>query len=61
VSIGRDPWQVRNLNGRIFFKSTLRPKRVTALACAGRLSHAVAFEDDALVLEPATLYYLIER
>lgn len=63
VAIGVDPWQVRALRGAVTFKAA-RPEEleVTALDLDGRRAHAVALRAGAtLELEPATMYYLIER
>jgi hypothetical protein len=59
--IGRDPWQVKELQGKVSFK---RPDaaqlKVTALDQNGNPAKG-AGDASSIELEPATLYYLITR
>jgi len=54
--IGRDPWRVRNLSGKVRFA---RPMKVQPLDFNGR-PEGPAHQGPALELDAATLYYLVE-
>ena len=61
VNIGTDPWQVRELNGTVRFKRADAPQlKVTPLDFNG-YPVGSAGTADKITLQPATLYYLIER
>jgi hypothetical protein len=60
TSIGRDPWQVRTLHGRVGFKRPdARRLKVTALDFNGQ-PDGTAGTAQEIKLQPSTLYYVIE-
>ena len=63
VSLGKDPWRVKNLTGAIEFSSTMSAGlRVTELDLNGRAVRVVALaEGGVLNLSPSVVYYLVER
>jgi hypothetical protein len=61
VNIGKDPWQVRNLQGTIRFKRADAARlKVAALDFNGYPAGSVGTAEE-IKLQPATLYYLITR
>lgn len=61
VSIGSDPWQVKEFSGTMKFKrSDAAQLKVQALDFNGYPSSAIGGADE-IKLQPATLYYLISR
>jgi len=61
VSIGTDPWQVRELNGTVRFKrADAAQLKVTALDFNG-YSVGPAGTAKEIKLQPTTMYYVIER
>ena len=61
VSIGTDPWQVRELNGTVRFKrADAAQLKVTALDFNGYPVRPAGTAQE-IKLQPATIYYLIAR
>jgi hypothetical protein len=61
TSIGRDPWLVKELTGRVVFKRVdASSLKVTALDFNG-YPQAECGTAQSIELRPATLYYLISR
>jgi uncharacterized protein with NAD-binding domain and iron-sulfur cluster len=61
VSIGTDPWQVRELNGSVRFKrADAAQLKVTALDLNGYPAGPAGTAEE-IKLQPTTLYYLIAR
>jgi hypothetical protein len=59
VNIGKDPWQVRRLEGRVSFKrATAGELKVTALDFNGYPTGAAGTAEQ-IQLKPTTIYYLI--
>ena len=59
VSIGTDPWQVRELNGTVRFKrNDAAQLKVSALDFNGYPTGPIGTAQE-FKLQPATLYYLI--
>jgi hypothetical protein len=60
VSIGHDPWQVKELSGEIrFHRSDARQLKVVALDANG-MPVGPAGHADRIQLQPRTIYYVIE-
>ena len=60
ISIGRDPWLVKNIEGVVRFKRPDAARlKVTALDANGMPAGA-AGTADALTLQPTTVYYTVE-
>ncbi len=59
ISIGHDPWQVRELNGTVRFKRTdAKQLKVTALDFNGYPARSIGTAQE-IKLQPATIYYLV--
>jgi hypothetical protein len=63
VSIGTDPWSVRNLEGKITFKrADIAALSVTALDYNGYPTESAKLENgNALALRKAVMYYLLSK
>lgn len=59
TSIGRDPWQVKNIQGTVKFQTT-SPLKIQPLDFNGQPTGASS-TDSTLTLAPAKIYYLITR
>jgi hypothetical protein len=61
VSLGKDPWQVKEFNGSVRFRrSDAAQLRVTALDFKGEPA-GPAGTAEKIQLQPRTMYYVIER
>lgn len=61
ISIGHNPWQVRELNGTVRFKRTdANQLKVTALDFNGYPAGSIGTAQE-IKLQPATIYYLVTR